>query len=84
VRYGGLRGRTLTSASGMTFPSVTEYEDETISQIEFRLDQLDANITQLVRKLCSGLFMLFDFFNPPESTYQKLVSDFVAGKISPI
>ncbi len=85
VRYGGLRGRTLTSASGIPFfPSVNQNEDETTSQIEFRLDQVESQITQLVKKLCADLFMLFDFFNPPESVYQKLVSNFVAGKIAPI
>ena len=59
VRYGGLRGRKLWRTSIPTISAVNTLEDRATSQIEFRLDQMEANITQLVKKLCADLFIPF-------------------------
>ncbi len=84
ITYGGLRGRQLKSARVRPFfdERTNLYEEEVTSEVVFQLNQLETEITQLVIKLCSPLFMLFDFFNPPEGLYLGLVKDFVAGKIA--
>jgi cellulose biosynthesis protein BcsQ len=85
LSHGGLRGRKLRSA-GRTMPSLAEhvnkYEDEVSETIRFRLDQIDTELTQLVIKLCSPLFMLFDFFAPTQEAYEGRIKNFVAGRIS--
>jgi hypothetical protein len=50
--------------------------------VVFRLDQVETMITELVRKLCVPLFMLFDFFNIDDGVWNDLITTFVAGKIS--
>lgn len=83
MSYGGLRGRRLKGAGNRRIlEAVNEHEDEVQSEVMFRLDELDATITKLVMDLCSPLFMLFDFFNLPQSAYEGIVTDFLAGRVT--
>lgn len=87
IGYGGLRGRRLKSSSpqrllDMDTEPVNQYEDKVNVEVVFRLDQVESEMTQLVRKLCSPLFMLFDFSNLDDAVYDELVKNFMAGTVS--
>jgi hypothetical protein len=85
IGYAGLRGRRIKSAGNrrpLLGDFVNQKEDEVSSEVIFRLDQVESEITDLVRSLCRPLFMLFDFFDVDQGVWDALVKNFVAGKIS--
>ena len=85
VRYGGLRGRTLKAAGRGFFPLPTvnknDIEDQSIVSVSFRLSALESEIVGLVEQLCEPLFVLFNFAKLQNSTYERIVGDFAAGKV---
>jgi hypothetical protein len=85
VRYGGLRERSLTAASpnrAVVFPHINLLENEVApAPVTFRLGAVETDIVDLVKKLCAPLFIIFDFADFPDDTYQRLVTSFVNGKI---
>jgi hypothetical protein len=84
VRYGGLRGRTLTAASNRhVFPRKNIHEDAvSVPPITFRLGAIETDIVELVKKLCEPLFVIFDFASFDDDVYRESVTDFVRGKVS--
>lgn len=84
IGYAGLRGRRVKSAGRRLLfrEYVNQYEDEVSSEVVFRLDQVEPEITHLVKSLCRPLFMLFDFFDVPDSVWDELVTSFVAGRVA--
>ena len=86
VRYGGLKGRTLAPASlEMVYHGGGEnsYEDEvSIPTITFKLGGMQAEMVELVKKLCEPLFVIFDYAEISNEDYRKIVTDFVNGKIT--
>ena len=84
ISYAGLRGRRLKSGNNrrhLLVEPVNQYENEVSSEVIFRLDQVESEITHLVKRLCRPLFMLFDFFDVDDSVWDELVTSFVAGKV---
>jgi hypothetical protein len=85
VRYGGLRGRTLTASSTelsyLAPGSKNLYEDEiSVPALTFKLSVVETEIVDLVRKLCAPLFVVFDFASLTNDIYQQIVTDFVRRK----
>lgn len=86
VRYGGLRGRTLTAASPSrrNFPKYRNlHEDEvSVPPITFRLGAVETEIVDLVKKLSEPLFAIFDFATFSDDVYEQIVTAFVKGKVT--
>jgi cellulose biosynthesis protein BcsQ len=85
VRYGGLRDRTLASASPIHYDATGRNltEDEvSLPAITFRLGAIETEIVELVKKLCEPLFVLFDFATFTDDVYRQIVTDFLRGKVS--
>jgi hypothetical protein len=85
IGYHGLKGRILRSsgAAGLVLEDPAEsLENDFNSNVIFRLDRIESEVSRLVEKLCSPLFLLFDFFKLDPMTYERIVSNFVAGKIT--
>jgi MinD-like ATPase involved in chromosome partitioning or flagellar assembly len=84
VRYGGLEGRTLGSASPgrRLVRARTTIEHEVSAAVVFRLGAVESLIVQTVKKLCEPLFVVFDFATILDDVYQQIVTDFVNGKVS--
>lgn len=85
VSYAGLRGRRISSANPgrhISTEYVNQTEDDVSTEVIFRLDQVETMISELVRKLCLPLFMLFDFFDIEDDVWNELIIGFMAGKIS--
>lgn len=84
VRHGGLRGRGLSVASPHRAPSpYVRVCDEDAAETEIRdtLIGIETNLVRHVTAIVSQLLTVFDFFELPESEYEKVVNDFVAGVI---
>jgi cellulose biosynthesis protein BcsQ len=85
ARYGGLRERILREGPRYVDvqPPKNLYEDEvTIPPITFRVGIADSELVDLVRKLCAPLFIIFDFAEFSDDTYQQIVTNFLKGKVS--
>jgi hypothetical protein len=86
LRYGGIRGRTLASASPrrLLFEKRRNvYEDEVSTpMIRFTLESIESDIVHLVKVFCNPLFVLFDFEEFDDGVYVQLVTDFVSGRVT--
>lgn len=83
VQYGGLRGRTISAAnSGRSLrPTAPTTEDEITVRAETTLGKMESDLINVVKELVTPLFVIFDFFKLDDSIYDKIVSDFVDGKV---
>lgn len=86
VGYGGLRGRTLRAASPnrgkpLTFPKNHHEDEVNIPAITFRLGAVQAEMVELVKKLCEPLFVIFDYAEFSDEIYREIVTEFISGKI---
>jgi MinD-like ATPase involved in chromosome partitioning or flagellar assembly len=85
LRYGGLRGRFLGSASllqGFGLGGENTTEDEISTEATLRLSAIESGMVETVKKLCEPLFVLFDFASFPDEVYQEIVTDFLKGTVS--
>src|ERR1039457_2180402 len=85
VRYGGLRGRTLLAyLTGLPVQARRNlHEDDVrIPPVVFRVGAVEAELVDLVKKLCEPLFVIFDFASFPDDIYRQIVTDFVKGKVT--
>jgi hypothetical protein len=86
VGYGGLRGRSLTAASPsrniMFSPRKNLLENEVpATPVTFRLGAVEADIVDLVKKLCAPLFIIFDLFEVSDDNYRQIATAFLNGNI---
>lgn len=86
VRYGGMRGRILKAASQFIAPPIgedrNELEGESTVSLSFRLSDVESEIVNLVEHLCEPLFVLFNYSHFNHQIYERLVTNFVAGKVA--
>jgi cellulose biosynthesis protein BcsQ len=83
LRYNGLRNRTLDVTGNLHFFPVKNTTENTLDvQITFRLDSLEDELVELVKKLCAPLFMLFDYKSFSDEFYADIVKKFEAGQVS--
>ncbi len=78
VRYGGLAGRTIGKTGGSRRPGVISREDEVNSEIHVPLARIESELVELVKQLTQPVFIVFDFFELPDTSYAALVNNFVA------
>ncbi len=83
IRFGGLRDRTLTSATGRRSLSFDRQSHEDISDAEVTgtLDEIEAHLLERVKDLIAPTFTLFDFFALGDPVYAEIVNNFAAGRI---
>ena len=86
VRYGGLRGRTLTAADSWLIDLVATrknlYEGEvSIPPITFKLGAAETEIVLLTKRLCEPLFVIFDYVSLPDDVYQTIIADSVKRRV---
>lgn len=83
IRHSGIKDRTLIAANSSRSlrQSYKSLENEIDTTIEFTLNQVEADLVQLVKKLADPLFTLFDFFQLADSVYEDIVNKFVKGQI---
>lgn len=83
IRHGGLRGRTLGSSnqSWRINERMPAEEDEIESEVNSTLDGLQANLVGLVKDIVSPLFVVFDFLQVEDTTYETIVNAYVEGRV---
>ena len=86
ISHGGLQDRVMRAAnpardSGV-FGTVTAVENEAENSIIVPLSEIRATIVDRVKELADPLFVLFDYFQPSDSVYDEIISNFVEGKVS--
>lgn len=82
LRYGGLSGRVLKGINRPLISPRTCIEDESKTSFEGSLQELEGNLTDVVRDLTAPMLSLFDFFELSESVYQEIVESYVDGRIT--
>jgi hypothetical protein len=84
LRYGGLRGRQLTSSSirwiGYYHGENRHDNEVPVGPIRFRLGAVGAELVSLVKKLCAPLFMIFDYTEISDEVYEQIITEFVKGR----
>jgi hypothetical protein len=83
LRFTGLKDRILSAANPLSAFTLLQrqcVEDETVSEVSTSLQDIEAKIVALVKQLISSVFVLFDFFELPDSAYDQLVNRFVRGE----
>jgi hypothetical protein len=84
VRHAGLKGRRLSSANparSLNDQRDPSHENESVVQMNVRLEQLESELVSLVKDVLSPLFALFDFFQLSDRVYDDIVNNFVEGRV---
>jgi hypothetical protein len=84
IRYTGLKGRQLTTASQTRFwpgNDVNTSADKVGGEVTFALDSLEGQVVDLVEKLCTPLFLVFNFARLTHPVYDEIVDNYRGGKI---
>lgn len=84
LRYGGLNGRVLRSATPNRSLSLgyTCAEDEITTTYDGSLQEVEGNLVEVVKQLTAPMFGLFDFFELGDSVYREIVDAFVDGRVT--
>lgn len=82
VRHKGLAGRTLTAVGNRFItPAKTDVEEAT-AEISFALAEIETRLPELVKNVCDGLFVIFDFTKIGLPVFQDIITRFRAGETS--
>lgn len=84
IRFTGLKNRILSAANTSRRHSIHRrqcIEDEMGAEVSASLQEIEANLVQLVKHLLCPVFILFDFFQPADAIYEDLVNKFVRGEV---
>jgi hypothetical protein len=77
LRHGGLRGRVLGSATPGIWQSRTSQEEEAEWENSIQLKSIRTELRETVKAALSPLFILFDFFEPPDQQVYSQVDKFL-------
>jgi hypothetical protein len=83
IRHGGLSGRILSAAGGRDiYYERSSKEDEVYSEVDTTFEEIESSLVNIVDRFTQPLFILFDFFEVEKHILEKIVNDYVAGKVS--
>lgn len=83
VSHTGLKGRVLSAVGNRhVFGGKTSHVDEADSEVVSLLSDMKDSTAQVVRKICSPMFMLFDFAEFEPQIYDDIVGRFQVGDVS--
>jgi hypothetical protein len=79
IRHAGLNGRTLSSMNSDRdlFIEYKAIEDQSDTEIKFSLQEIEADLSNLVKQIVTPLFTLFDFFELTDIVLEDIVNKFV-------
>ncbi|SRR5712692_4185478 len=76
-----LSGPPPTAVSVLAEREENTHEDRVDTEITFALETLDNQLVDLVERLCTPLFLLFNFARVEHQIYENIVSNFRNGII---
>jgi hypothetical protein len=88
LRHGGLKGRIISATPK---GSVTDrrlgihgkaIEDEVYTEVETAIDRIEPDLVDLVERIATPLFGVFDFFQISKTILAEIDNDFVDGKVT--
>ena len=85
IQHDSLEGRLLASSRSNTriiTGNNGSFENSSETIVSTPLSSIESNLAQLVKKLAAPLLYLFNFYEVSEYDYEKLVTDFVQGKVT--
>jgi hypothetical protein len=82
IEHAGLKDRQLKSSQLRILRSRRPSEvDRTTASIEVVIGRIESDLVELVKKIASPLFELFDFASFPDSVYQGLVDQVISKQL---
>lgn len=83
VRHSGLNRRILAAANSgrLIHDGRTSAEDEVAVELRVPMGSIESRLVVLVKEVTVPIFVLFDYFEVGDSTYEQLVNSFVQGRI---
>jgi len=83
-RHGGLRGRHLSATPNRRLFRVyaDDLEDEVYAEVETAIEKVEADLVDLVERITTPLFLVFDFFQIDKAILGEIVNNFVNGKVT--
>ena len=82
--YGGLHGRVLRSSTPERYVSGPRVcsQDHITTSYTGRLQDVEGNLTNIVKHLTAPMLGLFDFFELDDSIYQQIVKAYTSGIVT--
>jgi len=83
VQHSGLEGRNIEAmnTSRIFFGDHSTTENESITELHIKLEEIETNLTALVKQVTEPLFMLFNYLEFSDEAYDEIVNAFVTGRI---
>jgi hypothetical protein len=82
-RHGGLKGRNISATSSRELGIHGKaIEDEVYTELETAMERIEPDLVNLVQKLTTPLFVIFDFFQIDKSILEEIVNKFVDGRVT--
>ncbi len=82
LRYGGLNGRVLRGATRPIRSRACTTDDEITTSYSGSLQEVEGDLTNVVKELTAPMLALFDYFELNNSIYQQLVGAYAEGHIA--
>jgi len=78
IKHASLKGRIIAPEWNLRISQQYKTsESEIDSSVRTTLSGIESNLVSLVKKLTKPLFIVFDFFQPADSIYERIVNNFV-------
>lgn len=81
IRHGGLKNHILSNAVGREILTRKSDEDEVYTEIDTTLEKIESDLVDYVEEFTQPLFVIFNFFKVDKKLLERIVDDFVAGRI---
>lgn len=83
IKHFGLKNKRLEYANSLSarFHNNIIHEDQSETEIEFVLSDIENNIVKLVKDILSPMFMLFNYYELEDGNYENIVNKFINSKI---
>ncbi len=57
-------------------------EDEVYTEVETTFEKIESELVDRVQSFTQPLFVIFDFFEPDRKSFEDIVNNFAAGKVT--
>lgn len=81
-RHGGLKGRNISATPSRRLGIHGKaIEDEVYTEVETAIEKIEPDLVNIVHRITTPLFVIFDFFEIQNSILEEIVNNFVEGKV---
>lgn len=83
IRHGGLKGRHISATPNRRLGIHGKaIEDEVYTEVDTTIEKIESDLVDLVERITTPLFVVFDFFQLNKTILAEIVNDFVDGKVT--